>query len=86
MSLKVCICLYYIDDLQSVTFKMNKGKEDVQLPEDKIYKDKATVNPKKNQIVSKVRQYILQEYQDLYEKILNLPTLNRAIIDGDDKC
>jgi len=40
------IASYYIDGLQSITFKLNKGKEDVLFPEDKIYKDKIAVNPK----------------------------------------
>jgi hypothetical protein len=73
----------FIDGLLSVTFKLNKTKE-VLFPEDKIYQDKVAVNPKKIQDISKVRQYIPQEYQRFYDEILNLPTSNGATSDDDD--
>lgn len=44
------------------------------LSKDMIYTDKIEVNPKKLQEISKVRQYIPQEYQGFYDEILNLST------------
>lgn len=40
--------LNWLDGLQSVTLKLNKGNEDVFSPEDKIYRNKVAVNPKKD--------------------------------------
>jgi hypothetical protein len=56
----------------------------VLIPEDKIYQDKVAVNLKKIQDISKVRQYIPQEYQGFYDEILKLPTSNGATSDDDD--
>jgi len=78
------IASYYIDGIQRVTFNLNKGRENVLLPEDKIYSEKVAVNPKKLQDVSKVRQYIPQEYQGFYDEILNLPTSIEEASDDDD--
>lgn len=74
---------YYIDGLQNITFKLNKAKEDVLFPEDRSYNDKVAVNPKNIQDISKVKQYIPQEYQGFYDKILDLPTSNDANSDDD---
>lgn len=45
---------YYFDGLQSVTLKLNKRKEDVILPANKIYKNKVVVNPEKDQDILKL--------------------------------
>lgn len=78
------ILVYYIDGLQNITFKLNKSKEDVLFTENRAYNDKVSVNPKKIQDISKVKQYIPQEYQGFYDEILDLPTSNDANRDNDN--
>lgn len=51
-----------------------------ELP-NKLYK--VAVNPKNIQDISKIRQYIPQEYQGFYDEILNLPTSNEANSDDE---
>lgn len=65
-----------------MTFKLNKTKEDVMFPVDKSYCDKVSVNPKKIQDISIVKQYIPQEYQGFYDEIVDLPISNDDDIDS----
>ena len=51
--------------------------------EDKAYRGKVAVNPKKLQDISKVKHYVPEEFQAFYD-VIQLPTSDAANSDRDD--
>lgn len=70
----------FIQGSQKHSFRLGLTKEPVPLPIDKAYSKKILINSKKQNYISKVKQYIPDEYENFHNETLNWPTKGEKVI------